>query len=266
MKRKDKKGAVRFAVSFVLAVLVVLSFSMPSSAQKDAMKFDLLRWDKDLFDILNIGPYILSRDTKIVIAPYPENDSEETQAELKALHGLVSARDDDTKTRIVNEARHGLIWNFFIADGLLHADNYKTIKLFERVDYEITYFIINAKKVYARPRPTDLDETLSVVIDVPAHAAYPSGHAAQSYIVALILAEFDPKHAEEYLQFARDIAHRREIAGIHFSSDSVAGRKLAVDVLAELHKSETFEIKFQEAKASYIKPELQTKELIEKED
>jgi len=267
IRNTDMKAAVMFTAPFILAVVFIVSFSMHAFAKQNDMKFDLDRWDEGLLSALEAGPKILSRDAEFSVAPFPENDSAETQAELKMLHDFVSERDDETKLRIVREGKAGLgVWTFFTEEGLLDANNYKTLKLLKLVDHDLVFFILQSKMFYSRPRPSDLDETLPLYIFNPGHPAYPSGHGAQSYMVGLILSDFDPENAEKYMQFARDVGHRREIAGLHFPSDTAAGRKLATDVLAALRDVKIFEKKYQDAKASYVKPTLKITELNQKED
>lgn len=72
--------------------------------------------------------------------------------------------------------------------------------------------------------------------DHPAHPAYPSGHATQAYAVAFFYARLFPQLTDGLMTAAADIAWNREIAGLHYPSDSLAGKLLAsqlVDMLFE---------------------------------
>jgi len=74
-------------------------------------------------------------------------------------------------------------------------------------------------------------------IEVPGHAAYPSGHATEAYSIAYILkvvldrAASDtvvvPSQPDPLTRLAQRIARNREILGLHYPSDSEAGRRLA---------------------------------------
>jgi PAP2 superfamily len=85
------------------------------------------------------------------------------------------------------------------------------------------------KKKFMRPRPSQLEPQLRPVIDVPAWAAYPSGHAVQNFLIAHALATV--MHSDELTTQVFDIAQRvaenREYAGLHFKSDTTGGRQLA---------------------------------------
>lgn len=63
----------------------------------------------------------------------------------------------------------------------------------------------------------------------PAHPAYPSGHATQAYAVAYLYVHMfpDADWHELILSTARRVAKNREIAGLHYASDTEAGRELA---------------------------------------
>ena len=57
--------------------------------------------------------------------------------------------------------------------------------------------------------------------------SYPSGHACQAYLVALILTERYPHLREPLLHLAECVSQSRVDRGVHFPSDLVAGIQLA---------------------------------------
>lgn len=61
----------------------------------------------------------------------------------------------------------------------------------------------------------------------PGHASYPSGHAAQAYAVALLYQHMFEGAKTGLLDAAARVAENRVVAGVHFPSDSEAGRLLA---------------------------------------
>jgi membrane-associated phospholipid phosphatase len=91
---------------------------------------------------------------------------------------------------------------------------------------------------------------------VPGHAAYPSGHATQSFLIARCLAaavEGGPSAlASEALDaLANRIARNREIAGVHYPSDTAAGRDLAAQLFAALDGVATFKAQLAAATAEW---------------
>jgi len=88
-----------------------------------------------------------------------------------------------------------------------------------------------------RPRPSQLSPSLMPPIDIPGHAAYPSGHATESYLLAQILAQVMPPEARARTdvndpdstplrRIAERVARNREVLGLHYPSDSKAGKYL----------------------------------------
>jgi len=96
-----------------------------------------------------------------------------------------------------------------------------------------------------RPRPSQLSPSLMPPIDVPGHAAYPSGHATESYLLAGMLAQVMPAAASTptnpadpdstpLRRLAERVARNREVLGLHYPTDSKAGKYLGDQTLALL--------------------------------
>jgi hypothetical protein len=90
------------------------------------------------------------------------------------------------------------------------------------------------KLKYNRARPVQVWSALAPAIATPGHPSYPSGHATQSWLIAFCLQEAVPALGETARSIADRIAHNREVAGVHWPSDSAAGRKIAEAVFAIL--------------------------------
>jgi len=86
--------------------------------------------------------------------------------------------------------------------------------------------ILELKKYHNRPRPYELDKSLSYV-KMPSMKtkSYPSGHSAQSMFIALTLKD---KYGKEkaFMQTGKNISDSRNIAHAHFKSDSDNGNEL----------------------------------------
>lgn len=85
----------------------------------------------------------------------------------------------------------------------------------------------------------------------PAHASYPSGHSTQSYGMAYFYAYLFPYLTDPLMAAAADIARNREVAGLHYPSDSLAGKLLAGYVVDMLFQSPTFKAKAEAARAEW---------------
>ncbi|NGM18695.1 phosphatase PAP2 family protein [Roseomonas stagni] len=96
-----------------------------------------------------------------------------------------------------------------------------------------------------RPRPSQLHPALLPAIEVPGHPAFPSGHATQAMLMALIVeqalpAERRTKLAPYLHTLAGRIARNREIAGLHYKSDTTGGLELAAKVFELLGSVESY--------------------------
>lgn len=76
--------------------------------------------------------------------------------------------------------------------------------------------------------------------DHPAHPAYPSGHSTQAHALAFFYARLFPQLTDALMAAAADIAWNREIAGLHYPSDSLAGKLLASQLVDMLFENATF--------------------------
>lgn len=247
-------------VTLALAGVAVTSVSAMDQAVAeknvvvtDDIKFEYSLWSKAMMAIAEGKPATLSKDFVIDIPPAPANTSAETQTELALLKKYAAEeRTPEQIEKIKSENRSSSLYMVYAEQGLFDAGSHPlTSALIESVDAEVLYFTVREKKHFARARPTQLDPELTTVIDVPPHAAYPSGHAAQSYSYALVLSALDPGNSEKYINLALDIAHRREIAGVHYPSDSRSGQMLAKQVVEAMLKDEKIQQRLALAKKEF---------------
>lgn len=101
-----------------------------------------------------------------------------------------------------------------------------------------------------RPRPSQLCPALLPPLAVPGHPAFPSGHATQSMLMALIAGQvMEARNGAQgggdvwkplLQQLACRIARNREIAGLHYPSDTQAGFELARKTFNKLRTGALF--------------------------
>jgi membrane-associated phospholipid phosphatase len=88
------------------------------------------------------------------------------------------------------------------------------------------------KKIFLRPRPNIICPALQPPLGPPGHPAFPSGHALQGWLLTKWLVEITGGPGTSIYQtqlewLAERVAINRERAGIHYRSDSIAGKHLA---------------------------------------
>lgn len=209
---------------------------------------------------LSLKPYYLENTTlkDFTIPDPPANSSERTRAELNYLLTLQQQRtDDDVRASLhmagvfysprlmpgdegYTELRRNL---FFIGRSIGTWFNPNdlpvTADFMSNVWRDASYFIWAFKYKYLRVRPYVLEPALNNLEDTN-WAAYPSGHAANSYINAYLYQELAPQFADAFLKDAYDMAHSREIIGVHYPTDSEASRIFARQFVNMLFQNEKF--------------------------
>lgn len=250
----------------MLILVGAMFFAAPlSSAAQDktppeniaTLKYDERLWEQNLLDLLAQGTKIVPVETEFEIALPPENDSAQTTAELDFLENLAQTKRTSAVLGMIQfENANVPIADIFSNGGYFdRVNNAKTYDMILMADAEITYFILKSKKHFLRPRPNTLRPSLATAIPNPPHPAYVSGHGAQSWLTGLVLSYMDEPNKDSYMKFAKSVGFRREIAGVHYPSDAVAGRKLAEQLFAKLMENKAFAKKMDDAKLSYVKPD-----------
>lgn len=221
---------------------------------------------------LSLKPIYLTNlkvdDFKIPNAP--ANSSEQARAELNYLLGLQAQRsslDKESSLYMANiyyslrtkpgdstytSYRNNL---FFIGRSIgtwFNPENLPvTADFMARVWQDASYFIWSLKYKYARVRPYVLDSVLQNLEETN-WAAYPSGHAANSYINAFIYQELAPQFTDMFNKDAYDMAHSREIIGVHYPSDSEASRLFARQFVNKLFENEKFRSDLELVKKEWV--------------
>jgi membrane-associated phospholipid phosphatase len=119
-----------------------------------------------------------------------------------------------------------------------------------------------------RPRASQLSNRLMPPIDPPGHASYPSGHATEAYLLSgvldLVMPLHDPKPPlvpppppppvppTSLERLAERMARNREVLGLHYPSDSAAGKYLAARTLPLLLRCATVQYLVTNAPAEWV--------------
>ena len=127
-----------------------------------------------------------------------------------------------------------------------------TAELSGRIWRDASYYMWRLKFKYARVRPYTIDPSLKN-LESPNWAAFPSAHSFYAHMLAYIYSELAPAFSDIFLKDARDIAHSREIIGVHYPSDTEAGRVFAREFVDLLLNSEKFKPEFEKVKAEWTR-------------
>jgi hypothetical protein len=90
------------------------------------------------------------------------------------------------------------------------------------------------KNHFQRPRPSQLWPQLMPPVQVPGHASFPSAHSTQTHTIATVVQKVAAGVVSSVdditTRLAQRISRGREVLGLHYPSDTVAGEHLAQDV------------------------------------
>ena len=216
------------------------------------------KWDKKFLAYTKKQTRYLARDWKrdFVLPMPPTNSSERTKAELEYLMTLIPERKNHQKEIEAEVMVSHFRWGEYTYKQLTTDKKFKhTSKLVLEAYDELGVVCFVFKERFNRVRPSILAEKygmkLGTVVKIPGHPAYPSGHATGAFTMAYLLQELDPDKAEIYRKDAERMARNREIGGLHYPSDTEAGRLLARQIVDSLLESEAYRALLEAARSEW---------------
>ena len=176
---------------------------------------------------------LFNENPKLTITPPPANDSQKTKSEI---HYLLAYNDGVIDRKVVKEY-DDIIKPFMSAvekNGVQVSSDELT-----QIFMESSKFIIQLKYKFNRPRPYQIAEHYGIEdfkrhkLDTANTPSYPSGHALQGRLIALMLSEKDPYNENQYMEISKNISESRIMARVHFPSDKEYGEKLADELFEQ---------------------------------
>ena len=154
--------------------------------------------------------------------PPPTNESSKTEEEIGYLEDIpVDKNLVDSADEIRNHFS-----KFLSTKGL----EYPKEEL-RPVIRGVKAIILKLKYHYNRPRPWQIAQEKGLELNAEtlqssSSPSYPSGHATQGRFIARYLANLYPEYGDELTQIGDDIAFSRNMAKVHYPSDSAFGKVL----------------------------------------
>ena len=178
------------------------------------------------------------------LPPPPPDDSVAGQADLEALYQIQKDRTPEQVGRAKNvhalnlmEMGRHVFGPEFTADKLP-----RTAAFLKEVNMERHYIVHVAKKQWPRARPYDRGAGIKPCVRTypstnPEYPSYPSGHAAAGSLLAVFYSEAAPEYARLFDERARETAWARVLAGMHYPSDTLAGKQFGRLIAREMLKN-----------------------------
>jgi len=221
-----------------LILLCLIALAARSGAEQ---KFsDTQEWDARFTPLLEAESLFNIDWTKIAL-PHPPDSA----AESVYLVGLQKMRTPEMIRTIKQENDDALDPAEYLEGDIGMIATYENTKrLLQILRHESGVALVWQEKKFDRVRPSFVNPEIITVIGNPGLPSYPSGHASQFHLLAYCLAAVNPKKANEYLAAAASIAKNREYAGVHYPTDSYAGKVLAKLMIRQLLGQPTFKTAF----------------------
>lgn len=166
---------------------------------------------------------------------FPPNWSVKAHQEIKNLSLLPASADYVKKYDKIGDA--------FRKVFIMHDLSYPTQLVKQLLKHSVPVIRV-LKYTFNRPRPRQLaqyyDINLGDIVNLNSMKtpSYPSGHSAQGYLVAHVLADKYPQIKNDLLEVAAHISKSRNIARAHYLSDSQFGKQLGVSLYKFLKREE----------------------------
>jgi len=179
----------------------------------------------------DIGPVFMDFDIKqFMSTPPPRNSSNKTFTEIRNLEKL----DLDIDVNAADKTKE-YFQNRIESFGLNYPK--ETIDNLVKDSRGIVHIL---KYYYNRPRPKQVAKALglkfhSEPLKSGTTPSYPSGHSAQSRLIARYLCHVYPGYEKEIMELADEVSNSRLVAKIHYKSDSDFGIELG-DALYKHYK------------------------------
>jgi len=184
-----------------------------------------------------------------VLAPPPLPGSAEEAADLALVVSVSKACSSNDIMLAFSEKKFS-VFNFTPAVGELFRPErlQRTAAFFERVQADAAAAADGAKEYWKRPRPYTLNPSLASG-KLEKSFSYPSGHATEGMVLALVLAELLPEQRVAILAVGRGLGWHRVGIGRHYATDIYAGRVFAQAIVRAMEINPDFQHDFADAKA-----------------
>ena len=168
-----------------------------------------------------------------ITLPNPPTDD---VSEILKLKKMMRARtpEDEQSVKDHDEVSFYAIKKYCDENGLKFHDGE-----FRDIIKQSNPIIMHFKNKFNRRRPKEVDNTIKTLNSKTTNTrSYPSGHSAQSMLVAKYVIGKFPKHEKGLIEAAKECGIGRVLAGFHYLSDHVAGKLLGEKLYMLMNKDD----------------------------
>ena len=198
-------------------------------------------------------PYVTSKtlDIAILMPPPPVAGSPADIADLNAVLAAQAQASEARKLQSLTDSEETIFVMFtsvlgdrFVPDALP-----KVSTLFSRISETENATLDAVKPIFARVRPWIAHPEVKAFTRPSRTGSYPSGHATQVAIDAIMLSAMVPEKRAEIWARARDYAQSRVVGGMHYPTDLEGGWRAGTAMAAVMFQLSNFRADFDAAQA-----------------
>lgn len=216
-----------------------------------AQSFDPAWWGPDFLRMHDRPIRIPLLDfEQLLTVDLPGADFADSRAECDQLFRLQQQRtpEQEAECRRQGQGLDALVWPL-LDSTTANLAWFRTLAgrdFVDRLSTNVEQVIYQHKRKYMRCRPAQIDARLKPLFNgpraiagdrtsrqYPGHPAFPSGHATLAHTWSKVLSRLGVATARTDA-VARILAANREVAGVHYPSDAVAGEALAEAIVQQL--------------------------------
>jgi membrane-associated phospholipid phosphatase len=160
----------------------------------------------------------------------PPPNTEATANEIKWLKEFMASADANARSQVAywDTGSPGMRWIELLRDRILDGrvpltEGWRQLSILPIAINDAIIAAWDSKYAYARPRPSEVDNSIRPTLAVPNSPSYPAEHAVAAGAAEAVLSYFYPSEAALFRDMAEEAARSRLFAGLQYPSDTTAG-------------------------------------------
>jgi acid phosphatase (class A) len=188
-------------------------------------------------------------DFKSLIGDPPADTSPEHAQEVGHMLDLQATRTPQDEQRCKQEVKLSLFLFSDVIGNWFNAENVPiTQQVMDEARANAGQVTTAAKDLYKRDRPPLANPKIHPCVPLERSYSYPSGHTVSGIVWATLLSEIFPEKREALVARGKQIGEDRVLAGMHYPTDVIAGRKLGEEIARRLLADPAFKVELEKAR------------------
>lgn len=188
-------------------------------------------------------------DFKSLIGDPPEDTSPEHAQEIGHMLDIQATRTPEDEQRCKQEVKLNIFLFSNVLGDWFNAGNVPiTQQVMDEARANAGQVTTAAKDLYKRVRPSVANPKIHPCVPPERSYSYPSGHTVAGIVWATLLSEIFPEKRDALMARGKRIGDDRVLAGMHYPTDVIAGRKLGEEIARRLLADQAFRAELEKAK------------------